>query len=327
MLAPIWIRAFLAGQAGRCFSASALSARNFFGARLHAAVMKPHEEFTFPSQRLTLSACAWGDKSAPLTILVHGGLDQKRSWDWTAAALSARYRVVAYDLRGHGGSDWVNDGDYGVMDQVFDLASLAEYLGEDRFHLLGHSLGGNIALRFAGLFPDRIKKLAAIEGLGPSPKMLAERNAMTAPERLLKWIDDRKSKSARASRVMKDYDEALSRMTTAHPHLSPDQLAHLTRTGIVANDDGSVRWAYDPAAMGRSPSDIPYDDFKALLAAINCPVWLAYGEKSWASNPEKDGRAAFLKTATVTEFAGAGHWLHHDSFDAFTARLLSFLDG
>ena len=101
------------------------------------------------------------------------------------------------------------------------------------FILWGTPSAGNIALRFAGLFPDRINKLAAIEGLGPSPKMLAERNAMTAPERLLKWIGDRKSKSARAPRVMKNYDEALLRMTTAHPHLSPDQLAHLTRTGIV----------------------------------------------------------------------------------------------
>ncbi len=287
--------------------------------------MEKPKEFSFSSQRLTLSACAWGDAVRPLVILVHGGLDQKRSWDWTAVALADRYRVVAYDLRGHGTSEWVNDGDYGVMDHVFDLASLIDHLQQDRFRLVGHSLGGNIALRYAGLFPERVEKLVAIEGLGPSPKMMAERNAMSAPERLLKWIDDRKLKSVRSARAMKDFDEALARMTKAHSHLSARQLSHLTRTGVKTLSDGTVRWAYDPAAMGRSPSDIPYDDFKALLAGIRCPVWLAYGEKSWASNPEKDGRAAVLRNARVTEYAGAGHWLHHDSFGVFIKDLSAFL--
>ncbi len=284
-------------------------------------------KFSFSSQRLTLSACDWGDAASPLIILVHGGLDQKRSWDWTASALAGRHHVVAFDLRGHGESDWANDGDYGVMDHVFDLASLVDHLGVQCFRLVGHSLGGNIVLRYAGLFPDRVERLAAIEGLGPSPKMLAEREAMSAQERLLKWIDDRRAKSSRRSRAMKDFDEALVRMTRAHSHLRPDQLDHLTRTGIQSVKGGTVRWAYDPAAMGRSPSDIPYNDFKALLAAIECPVWLAYGEKSWASNPEKDGRAAYLRNARVTEYAGAGHWLHHDSFEAFIADLKAFLDG
>lgn len=287
--------------------------------------MKPLEEFTFTSQRLTLSACAWGDASNPLVILVHGALDQKRSWDWTATALADRYRVVAYDLRGHGASEWVNDGDYGVMDHVFDLTSLVAHLGAEQFRLIGHSLGGNIALRYAGLFPDRVEKLAAIEGLGPSPKLLTEREAMSAQERLLKWIDDRRSRSTRSPRVMKDLDEALARMTKAHDYLRADQLAHLARTGVKTNGDGAVSWAYDPAMLGRSPSDIPYGDFKALLAAIECPVWLAYGEKSLASNPEQDGRAAYLKKARVKEYAGAGHWLHHDSFDEFIADLSSFL--
>ena len=282
--------------------------------------------FSFSSQRLSLSACAWGAADKPLVILVHGALDQKRSWDWMARALAERYHVVAYDLRGHGQSDWVSDGDYGVMDHVFDLASLVEHLGRTQFRLLGHSLGGNIVLRYAGLFPGRIEKLAAIEGLGPSPKMLAERNAVAPQERLLKWIEDRRARSARAPRSMKSVEEALERMTKAHSHLRPDQLEHLTRTGVQENSDGAVQWAYDPAVLGRSPSDIAHDDFRALLGLIACPVWLAYGEKSWASNPEKDGRASYLKNVQVTEYEGAGHWLHHDSFDAFMRDLNNFFN-
>ncbi len=326
MLALISTPACRDGRAGRCFRLLHTALVKRAGA-VKVAPMTTPEEFTFSSQRLTLSACAWGDPANPLAVLVHGALDQKRSWDWAGSALADRYRVVAYDLRGHGGSDWVSDGDYGVMDHVFDLASLIDNLQTDRFRLVGHSLGGNIVLRYAGLFADRIEKLVAIEGLGPSPKLLAERAAMSTQERLLKWLADRATRSARAPRKMKDDDEALERMTKAHSHLRADQLAHLARTGVKANSDGSVSWAYDPAMLGRSPSDISHEDFKALLAAIDCPVWLAYGEKSWASNPEKDGRAAYLKNARVTEYPGAGHWLHHDSFDAFIADLSSFLDG
>ncbi len=289
--------------------------------------MTQPEEFTFPSQRLTLSGCAWGDPAKPLVILVHGALDQKRSWDWTAKALSDRYRVVAFDLRGHGRSDWVSDGDYGVMDHVYDLASLVDHLKAERFRLVGHSLGGNIVLRYAGLFSDRIIKLAAIEGLGPSPKMLAERNALSVQERLRAWIDDRRVKSERAPRKMKNVEEALSRMTKAHGQLRADQLAHLAQTGAKHNADGTVSWAYYPAMLGRSPSVIPHDDFRTLLGAIECPVWLAYGEKSWASNPEKDGRLAYLNNATVKEYQGAGHWLHHDSFDDFIEDVSVHLDG
>ena len=159
---------------------------------------------TFRSQRLNLSYAEWGDPDAPPLVLVHGGRDQKRSWDRVAGRLARHYRVFAHDLRGHGQSDWVTDGDYGVMDHVYDLASLVEHLGLETFTLIGHSLGGNITLRYAGLYPDKIEKLVAIEGLGPSPKMLAERQALTVTERLTNWMAQRRAVSDRAPRVMQD---------------------------------------------------------------------------------------------------------------------------
>lgn len=281
----------------------------------------------FESQRLSLAYTSWGEPSAPLLILVHGALDQKRSWDWTLQRLARTYRVIAYDLRGHGESDWVSDGDYGVMDHVYDLASLVDHLDIDRLTIVGHSLGGNIALRYAGLYPDKIEKIVAIEGLGPSPKMLHERSSQPIDERLREWVGSRRKKSARPPRVMASFEEALGRMTSAHGQLTEEQLEHLTRTGVKTLPDGKVQWAYDPAITARTPSDISHDDFVFLLSRIGCPVWLAYGADSWASNPEKDGRLKYLPTATVTEFDDAGHWLHHDRFEDFIAALEVFLSG
>ena len=280
---------------------------------------------TFSSQRLTLSYAEWGDSAAPPLVLVHGGRDQKRSWDRVAARLAKTYRVIAFDLRGHGESDWVSDGDYGVMDHVFDLTSLVDQLELERFTLLGHSLGGNITLRFTGLFPDRIEKLIAIEGLGPSPKMLVERQSQPLTERLNNWIEQRRSLSDRGPRVMKDLAEAEGRMKAAFSHLPDDLIHHLTETGIKTNSDGTVSWAYDPAGMGRSPADITHDDFVELWTKITCPTWLVYGANSWASNPAEDGRARHFQNATVTLIENAGHWLHHDQFDDFMDQLDTFL--
>ena len=285
----------------------------------------PDRQDTFSSQRLKLSYAEWGDPKAPPLVLVHGGRDQKRSWDNVAARLAKTYRVVAFDLRGHGQSDWVSDGDYGVMDHVYDLTSLVDHLGLGQFTLLGHSLGGNITLRFAGLFPDRIEKLVSIEGLVPSPKMLFERHSQPLTERLTNWIEQRRKLSDRGSRIMKDLAEAEGRMKAAFEHLTDALIHHLTATGIRENADGTVSWAYDPAGMGRSPADISHDDFVELWTKITCPTWLVYGANSWASNPAEDGRARHIKTARVSIIEEAGHWLHHDQFEDFMSQLEGFL--
>lgn len=280
---------------------------------------------TLRSQRLSLASAQWGDPSRPPLILVHGGRDQKRSWDWVARALARQFYVITYDLRGHGGSAWSSDGDYGVMDHVFDLASVVAHFKLEQFRLIGHSLGGNIAVRYAGIYPEKIAKLVAIEGLGPSPKMVAERAAERLEVRLKAWVEQRQILSNRASRKMRDAAEARARMQAAFAHLSDAQISHLTETGIRNNQDGTVSWAYDPAGMGRSPADITNDEFRYLYARITCPTWLVYGADSWASDPSKDGRAAHFHDALVSVIPAAGHWVHHDQFDTFMTALEDFL--
>ncbi|MCF6328531.1 MAG: alpha/beta hydrolase [Henriciella sp.] len=283
-------------------------------------------EHTFTSQRLKLSYALWDKPGAETIVLVHGGRDQKHSWDWVATHLARKYRVVAFDLRGHGKSQWSNDGDYGVMDHVFDLATLMDDVVRSDAILIGHSLGGNIVLRYCGLFPDRVTKLVAIEGLGPSPKMLAQRNSQPIDERLRDWIEQRRKLSTRLPRVMQDPEQASARMRAAFTQLSETHIQHLTKTGITTNQDGTVSWAYDPAGMGRSPSDIPYQDFQFLWTQVTCPTWLVYGARSWASDPQKDGRASHFSNASVSIIENAGHWLHHDQFDNFITALDAFLN-
>ncbi|QUM71123.1 alpha/beta fold hydrolase [Sphingopyxis granuli] len=280
---------------------------------------------SFISQRLKLHYVDWGNDDAPPLLLVHGGRDHCRSWDWVAERLCDRYHVIAPDLRGHGDSAWSPDGNYDMDAFVYDLAQLIHQLDLAPVTIVAHSMGGNVALRYTGLYPDNVRKLVAIEGLGPSPKMLAERAAKPVADRFRQWIEDKRQAAGRIPKRYATLDDALARMMAENSYLTPEQARHLTVQGINRNEDGSWSWKFDNYLNVWSGFDMPQDDIASLWAAIACPTLLLYGADSWASNPEKDGRLKHFRTAKVIEFEKAGHWLHHDQFDRFMSTLEEFL--
>lgn len=279
----------------------------------------------FISQRMTLHYVDWGNDAAPPLILLHGGRDHCRSLDAVARDLARDYHVIAPDLKGHGDSDWSADGDYPMHGLVYDLAQLVHQSGPAPVTIVAHSLGGNIAIRYAGLYPDRVKKLVAIEGLGPSPKMIAEFEKKPLGERIREWIENKRAASARAPRKYASFDDALARMKEENKFLTDEQARHLTLHGANRNEDGTFSWKFDPYVNVWPWLDIPQADKHALWSAIECPTLLVYGADSWASNPEKDGRAAHFKNARVVTIEKAGHWVHHDQFDAFIKAVRAFL--
>ena len=199
----------------------------------------------FISQRLRLHYVDWGNPTAPPLVLVHGGRDHCRNWDWVAADLARDWHVIAPDLRGHGDSAWSSDGSYGMAPFVYDLAQLIHGLKLAPVTLIAHSLGGNVALRYAGLYPENVVKLVAIEGLGPSPKWLAERDKVTPDARLRNWIDEVRGLAGRQPKRYANVDEALARMMAENKHLSETQARHLTIHGVLQNEDGSFSWKFD----------------------------------------------------------------------------------
>ena len=119
------------------------------------------------SQRLRLHYVDWGNPTAPPLLLVHGGRDHCRNWDWVATALRRDWHVLAPDLRGHGDSQWSPDGNYSTSAYIYDLDQLIHQQELAPVTIVAHSLGGNIAIRYTGVFPEKVRKLVAIEGLGP----------------------------------------------------------------------------------------------------------------------------------------------------------------
>ena len=277
------------------------------------------------SQRLRLHYVDWGNPTAPPLLLVHGGRDHCRNWDWVAARLRHKWHIIAPDLRGHGDSQWTLDGDYTMVNYVYDLAQLIHQQELAPVTLVAHSLGGNIALRYTGTFPETVRKLVAIEGLGPAPKILAERDRTPAAKRLRTWVEEQRGLAGRMARRYASIEEAFKRMQGENKHLSPEQARHLTQHGVNQNEDGSYSWKFDNRVRARPPYDLPQSEIEALWSAITCPTLLVYGKESWASNPLEDGRSRYFKSARVELFERAGHWVHHDRLDGFVDLLDEFL--
>jgi pimeloyl-ACP methyl ester carboxylesterase len=277
------------------------------------------------SQRLRLHYVDWGNPGAPPLLLLHGGRDHCRNWDWIAAQLRDDWHIIAPDLRGHGDSQWTLDGDYTMAGYIYDLAQLIHQQELAPVTIVAHSLGGNIAVRYTGMYPETVRKLVSIEGLGPSPKIMAERAQHPLTERLRKWVEEQRGLAGRLPRRYASIEDAFKRMQEENKHLSPEQARHLTQHGVNQNEDGSYSWKFDNYVRARLPYDLTQAEIEILWGNITCPTLLVYGKESWASNPLEDGRARHFKTARVELMERAGHWVHHDRLDAFMALLREFL--
>lgn len=277
------------------------------------------------SQRLRLHYVDWGNSDAPPLILLHGGLDHCRNWDWVAEEFRSEYHILAPDLRGHGDSQWSSDGNYSITSHVYDLAQLIHQLKLAPVRIVAHSLGANIALRYTGAFPDHVLRLVAIEGLSAPPHLEAEFFSQPADVRLRRWVDQLRVLSGRTPRRYGSIEEALARMQEENRHLTPVQARHLTIHGITQNEDGSYSWKFDNYVRSRSPSDMSSEELRYLWGHIECPTLLVQGAESWAPDPAESGVASCFRDAQIAIFENAGHWVHHDRLDAFVDTARTFL--
>ena len=276
------------------------------------------------SQRLKLHYVDWGNPEKSLLLLVHGGRDHARNWDWVAQALRDEYHIVAPDLRGHGDSAWARGSEYAMIEYVVDIAQLLSQLGTFPVILIGHSLGGGIVLQYSGVYPEKVRKVVAIEGLGPPPQIL-QQQPKQAYERMQVWIKQMQELAGRQPRRYNTLEEAVQRMQEANPRLSHEQAYHLTLHGANRNEDGTYTWKFDNYVRAQSPYRFNLEDAREIWGRITCPTLLVRGAESWASDPEKDGRATAFRDPKVVTVPNAGHWVHHDQLVIFLSTVRDFL--
>ena len=256
-------------------------------------------------------------------LLVHGGRDHCRNWDWVAQALKDDYHIIAPDLRGHGDSQWLVGGAYTTIDYVYDIAQLVRQTGLDDLIVVGHSMGGSVSLAYAGLFPEKVVKLVSIEGMGMSA--VGSDDSTPGHDRLREWVSNLRTLSGRIPRRYPTLEDAFQRMQQANPHLTEEQARHLTIHGSNQNEDGTYSWKFDNYMRAWSPIGLSAQQTFGLYRRIMCPTLLIHGAESWASDPQVDGRLDVFRNARSIGVDDAGHWVHHDRLDRFLEILGEFL--
>src|SRR5206468_4045008 len=200
---------------------------------IECAPMPRDHDLHLPGTRLHY--IEWGERDAPAVVLLHGITGHARTWDDEARALAARYRVLALDQRGHGDSDPAPDGDYTVTTMAADLAAFADALRLRHFSVVGLSMGGRVAIAFAGSQPERVERLIVVD-IGPdiAPGGRLRVGAMMAqtPERF------------------DDLETAIAWARTANPRYTDTMLRHRVVHGTRPVDGGLV-WKYDRPPGGR----------------------------------------------------------------------------
>ncbi len=274
------------------------------------------------SQRLRLHYLDWGNEGAANLLLLHGMRDHCRTWDWVAQRLRDRYHIVAPDLRGHGDSQWAVGSGYSHTDYVYDIAQLIHQTQLAPVTIIAHSMGGTLACLYAGLYPERVKKLVIVEGVGHWWRFFER---PPAQEQLRAWIDGMRGQAGRIPRRYPGLDDAFQRMQRTNPHLTPDQARHLTVHGSHQNEDGTYTWKFDNYTHAHPPYDISADDTEALWRDITAPVLFVNSAQGYPHRIGQDDTLAHFREGRVMSIPDAGHWTHHDQLEAFMAEVERFL--
>ena len=279
----------------------------------------------------------WGDATMasaerPPLVMLHGWMDVAASFQFVVDALSSDRYVIALDWRGFGLTESPGADTYWMPDYLGDLDAALDQLlfvgatAERKIDLLGHSMGGNVVMSYAGVRPARVRRLINLEGFG-----LPASHPQDAAPRLLKWLDELKAPAR--FRPYANAGEVAARLVKTNPRLSPDKAAWLATRWAAPDANGHWHLLADAAHRRINPALYQADEIVETWARISAPLlWIEGADTDiakWWNNryprSEFEARLARVPQVQTERFADCGHMLHHDRPDALAARLSAFL--
>jgi pimeloyl-ACP methyl ester carboxylesterase len=263
------------------------------------------------------------NEAVPVVILLHGYMDAAGTWDLVAPGLAARgFRVLAPDMRGFGDGVRAPRGSYyHFTDYVADLAGLVAALSPGRgVSLVGHSMGGMVATLYAGAFPERVARLANLEGLGPPDNPFT-----VGPDRVRAWIDGVQKLAGRPDRSTMSLEDAQRRLVTNHPTVAADILA--TRLPHLVRPEGpGYVWRADPLHRTRSPVPFFAELSAEFAKRVTCPTLFVSGGPTGYHPPDEEARLAAFANLERASLSDGGHMLHWTKASQVVDLLLDFLE-
>ena len=270
----------------------------------------------------------WGREGAPKIFMVHGWMDVAASFQFVVDCLQSDWHVIAPDWRGFGLSERTHSDTYWFPDYVADLDVLLEHFSPDEpVNLLGHSMGGNVVSLYAGVRPERVRRLINLEGFGLQSTLPEQ-----APKRYAKWLAE-----LREPPTLRSYPSraaVAARLQKTNPRLSDARADFLSCHWAAENAAGEWEILGDPAHKKPSPSLYRVEEVLACWKLITAPVlwveaedtnmWQWMGPKPEA-RIEIDRRLSHLAKVNAQMMPDAGHMLHHDQPALLAQMLEAFL--
>ncbi len=293
-----------------------------------------------PIRGLNYHVHQWGDASLvtperPPLVMAHGWMDVGASFQFAVDALAAHEGfdrwVIAPDWRGFGLSDNSGSDSYWFPDYVGDLDALLDaFAPVGAIDLVGHSMGGNVVMAYAGVRPQRIRRLVNLEGFG-----LPAGQPQHAPKRMLKWLDE--LKTPQALRSYENLDGVAERLQKNNPLLPADKAAwlapHWARQHTAEGQDGQWHILGDPAHKRVNPVLYRAEEHIEMWRHITAPVLWAEGDRTdmtkwWGDRyprAEFEARLAVVPQLQRALLSPCGHMLHHDQPEALAGHIARFL--
>lgn len=252
-----------------------------------------------------------GTAVAPTLVMVHGWMDVSASFQFLVDRLGPQWRIIAPDWRGYGLTEWPKADCYWFPDYLGDLDALLEHYSPDApVRLVGHSMGGNVSMLYAGVRPERVARLVNLEGMG-----MPRQDPAKAPERYAQWLGE-----LRAGARMRDYasrDEVAQRLRQTNPRLAPEFAAWLAQHWSRPTATGRFELLGDPAHKHVNPDLYRVDEIVACWRRIAAPVLLVVSEhlddwRGFTRSDEYAERLAAVAALSRATVEGAGHMMHHD---------------
>lgn len=299
---------------------------------MYQARRSSRSEFV-PIRQLRYHVRLWGQPSArqPPLVLVHGWMDVAASWQFVVDALAQERFVIAPDWRGYGLTELPDTDNYWFPDYLADLDFLLDhYAGSQAVDLVGHSMGGNVAMLYAGARPARIRRLVNLEGFG----MPATRPSQ-APGRYAKWMDELKAYH-RGELELKGYaslDGVAARLMKTNKRLPRDKADWLAPHWARQDAQGQWRILGHAAHKITNASLYRVDEVLEVYRAIQAPVLAVEASDDslgqwWQGRftlAEYHERLKAVSDLRLGHVADAGHMLHHDQPEKVAQLIEEFL--
>jgi pimeloyl-ACP methyl ester carboxylesterase len=239
----------------------------------------------------------WGNPGAPPVVCVHGYTSSAQAFNALARRFHDRYHFVAMDVRGHGESAWSPAGAYQYRDQVGDLAAVVDKLGLSRFTLIGTSMGGIIAMAYAGAHPDRLTHLV-INDIGPDVEV--------GSQRITQMVGSRPDE-------FETLDDAMAYRRQMSPIVAGralDDQRELALGVLRQRPDGRWMWKMDPAYIEQrvkiGPPERPA--LWPALQRVACPTLVVWGSDSDVLSEAQARRMVdTLADGELVTVSGIGH--------------------